>query len=181
MADVKRGNPNAFRQLEIRLKELEKSQLKTGWLESAKYPETGTHVAYVATIQEYGYGPIPPRPFMRPTVSDNKTEWKQTINKIAKDILEGKTTSADAYRLFGEVVKSDIVKSIVAVDSPELSKITLGVRKYKKEGKKITGAVIGEIARLIDEGKLDTSGVSTKPLNDSGYMMATIESQVTSQ
>ena len=70
--------------------------------------------------------------------------------------------------------EGDVSKAIAEVNAPPLSKITLGARKYRAEGKKVTGATIGEIARLIDENKLDVSGVSTKPLNETGLMSATL-------
>lgn len=67
--------------------------------------------------------------------------------------------------------EGDVAKTIESITSPPLSQITLGARKYRAEGKKVTGATIGEIARLLDEKKLDVSGVPNKPLDDTHAML----------
>lgn len=54
-----------FARLKAVYDELNKKQLKIGFFEHSKYPD-GTPIAYVAAIQELGYGPIPPRPFFAP-------------------------------------------------------------------------------------------------------------------
>lgn len=173
MADVKQSNPNAFAELELRLKQLDGFQTKVGWFDSAKYDD-GTPVAYVAAIQESGYGPIPPRPFMRPAQIDNEEKWKDTAAHGAKQILEGKMTGKDAMDLLGAVAEGDIIKAISEVMAPPLSLITLMARKYRKMGRKVTGRTIGEIAGRIKKGDVDISGVSTKPLVDTGQMIATV-------
>jgi hypothetical protein len=173
MADVKQSNPNAFAELELKLKQLDGFQTKVGWFDEAKYDD-GTPVAYVAAIQEKGYGPIPPRPFMRPAQIDNEQKWKETAGFAANKVLDGSYTGKDAMDLLGSVATGDIIKAISDVLSPPLSLITLMARKYRKEGKKVTGRTIGEIARRIKKGDVDISGVSTKPLVDTGKMIATV-------
>jgi len=173
------GNPKAFDVLKKRIKEIEGKQLKVGWFSSAVY-ENGTPVASVAQIQEFGSPArsIPPRPFMRPTIFKNENEWKQNIASGAKKVVAGDMSSQDLLGLLGMKVQGQIQETIEEVTAPPLSPITLGARKYRHEGKPVTGATIGEIARKLKDGSLDISGVPTKPLVDTGYLIATISNIV---
>lgn len=173
MVEVRQSNPKAFEELDLRLKQLQGFEGRAGWFPDAVYPD-GTPVAYVAAIQELGSESrsIPARPFMRPAAIKNEDKWRATAALAATRILDGKMTGEQGMELIASVAAEDIVDSIKDVNSPPLSQITLGVRKYRQEGKKVTGATIGEIARLLDEGKLDVSGVSTKPLNDTGFLLS---------
>ena len=173
MADVKQSHPRAFEELELRLKQLEGFQTKAGWFDAAKYDD-GTPVAYIAAIQEKGHGPIPPRPFMRPAMIDNEQKWKDTAGFAAKRVLDGSYSGKDAMDLLGAMAEGDIKKAISDVLAPPLSLITLMARKYRKLGKNVTGKTIGEIAGRIKKGDVDVSGVSTKPLVDTGKMIATV-------
>jgi len=176
MADVKQSNPKAFQELDVKLRELQGYQSRVGWFESAKYPE-GTPVAYVAAIQELGSGPIPPRPFMRPAATKNQSAWKDVAVAAAKKILAGTFTGQQGMDLLATRAEGDVLKAITAVDSPPLSPITLWARAYRRQGRKITGSTIGEIAAGIADGRLSASGpagVSDKPLNDTGYMISTL-------
>ena len=171
---------DGLEQLSVRIKELSGIQGKVGWLPAAKYPD-GTPVAYVAAIQEYGnivHVPIPPRPFIRPAIEAKASQWSRIAAQGAKEILAGNATPDAIMVRVTEAAKGDIAKNIATLTSPPLSPITIGARKFKKEGKKITGKTIGEIARLLSEDELDVSGISTKPLEDTGYMSATLTSVV---
>jgi len=61
---------------------------KTGYFETAKYPD-GTPVAYVATIQEFGYpaGGIPARPDHAPHGRRSAPRWAETMAAGAKAAL----------------------------------------------------------------------------------------------
>lgn len=169
MVTVTESNPQAFKVLNARLKELETKILKVGWFESAKY-ENGTPVAYAAYLNEFGRYK---RPFFRPAVMEKGSEWIETAARCASAVLAGQMTVDQAMEIIGLQIEGDVHKSIANVYSPPLSKITLMARKYREEGKPVTGRTIGEIARLIKEGKGRFSS-NTKPLNDSGLMDATL-------
>lgn len=168
---------NVFRDLELRIAALGKVEGKVGWFETAKYPD-GMQVAEVAQMQEFGTKTIPARPFMRPAVIKNQNRWQETINKVSARVVEGKMSAIDAMNVITEQAAIDVVEQIKSVVSPPLSPITIGVRKYKQLGKQVTGKTIGEIATKLEEGKLDLGGVSTKPLNDTGHMIATLTTHV---
>lgn len=140
--------------------------------------EEGTPVAYVATIQEFGAPEvsIPPRPFMRPTVKAKKSEWTKIIAKKIPQVVIGKLSAFDVLDLVGIKAASDIQSTIAAIDSPALSPITVLLRKWKKEGRKISGRTVGEAARAIDNGV--DPGSDNKPLNATGLMIASVQNAV---
>lgn len=168
------SNPNAFKALTAFLEGMEGVQSKAGWFESAKYPD-GTPVAAAAQWNEFGVPSrsIPARPFMRPTVSENQQAWADDAGKLSKRVVDGKMTPFDAMDALALKAVGDIVKTISQVYDPPLSPITLLARKRRQEGGAVTGKTIGEFAKQLNAGPPDVSGVSTKPLNDSGLMVAT--------
>ena len=140
--------------------------------------EDGTSVAYVAAIQEYGAPSrsIPPRPFIQPTIKAEKDKWVKIIEKYIPQVVLGKTTAFDALDLVGRVAVADIQETIAHVYSPALSPITVLLRKWRKEGRTITGKTVGEAANAIKEGA--SIGSDNKPLNDTGYMQASVTNAV---
>ncbi len=177
--EMRQSNPNARKDIQLHLKELSSVVGKVGWFESAVYPD-GRPVAEVAAGNEFGIASrnIPPRPFMRPAISQNENKWKELAAQGALAVISGKETAESAMEKLTIAAQNDISKNIATLTAPALSPITLGVRKYKAQGKKITGATIGEIAAKLKAGTLDVTGVSDKPLEDSGLMSATLTSVV---
>ena len=175
MAEVTRENPNAFKTLADALGAMDGVTGKVGWFAGAAYPD-GTPVAYVASIQEFGVPSqnIPSRSFMRSTALEKDGEWREIANTLSARVLAGKMTPAQAMEILTLQAEGDIAAKIASIQAPPLSPITLGARKYRSQGKKVTGATIGEIARKLKEGKLDVSGVSTKPLVDTAVLVNTI-------
>lgn len=176
MSKVVRSNPKAFEMLNSRLKALEGTQTKVGWFESSKY-EDGTPVAYVAAIQELGYGAIPPRPYMRPTAVKERGKWGDVVAQGAKKVLAGKESVENVMETIGNVAEGDVLQAIVDITTPPLSAITIQLRAMKKRNPnlKITGKIVGEAAAITKKtGYVTPADVSIKPLNDTGHMMATL-------
>ncbi|OWK42055.1 hypothetical protein [Fimbriiglobus ruber] len=174
--EVKRGNPKAFETLAAKLKELSGIETKVGWFPSATY-EDGTPVALVASVQEFGHGPIPPRPFFRPTIAAEENNWKQYAAQGAKAVLKGSLTAFAVMDGLGERAQEDVKETINQITSPPLSPITLELRamKYKNPALKITGATVGEAAaRVRQPGYQLASGTPDKPLIDSKLMITTL-------
>lgn len=180
MDTISQGNPKIFEAIQLRLKELESKQAKVGWLDGSKY-EDGTSVAAIAAQNEVGNPgrSIPPRPTMRPAIIEHQKEWKKMAADGANLILAGKATATDILTGIAETAQGQVYENISKLLDPKLSPITIVARKYKKNGIKITGGTIGEIAALIKAGNMpDVSGVSTKPLVDSGLEIGTLTSVV---
>lgn len=162
--------------------ELAKKQLKVGFFEHSKYPD-GTPIAYVAAIQELGHGPIPPRPFMRPTMAEHRQEYSQLIGRAAKAAVNGSITVTNGLNQIGAKVAGDVQMTIRSVQTPPLSMVTLLMRKRRKqEGFKAGGKAVGQAYRDANftgprskkDKTLDISGVSTKPLVDEGLMLQSV-------
>ena len=99
MAAVKHSNPNAFKNLEVNLAQLGNSEAKVGWFENAKYSD-GTPVAYIASIQEFGYpeGNIPPRLGMRFTAASRKRNGGQNLKSYPDGCSMGKCPATTPWR-----------------------------------------------------------------------------------
>jgi len=176
--------------LKVALANLGNMETRVGFAESAKY-EDGTPVAYVATIQEYGdpSHSIPPRPFMRPTVTRDENKWKGTATSGAKAILAGNADSRTVMDAIGQQAAGGIRKSIAEVTSPPLTMTTLLLRKKKRSGEAIGGKAVGEAFRAANfngprpkaDKTLDVSGVSDKPLVFDGILIGSITSATESK
>lgn len=179
--EIKQSNPKAFQELDLRIKELQSKEAKVGYFENSKYPD-GTPVAYVAAIQEMGSPArsIPPRPTMRPAQLETENQVRAIAAQGAQQILEGKNTAYNVMSLIGLAVQNQVSKNIATLVSPALSPLTLAIRKFKKlnPNVKMSGFLVGVIAKRLKEGKINTEGVSTKPLEDTGYMSTQISSVV---
>lgn len=138
------------------LAELDKKEIRVGFFENSKYPD-GTPIAYVAAIQEFGYGPIPPRPFMRPAEEANKGKWLKGIAAGVRGVIAGNVTLDHALEQVGMVAAGDVRKAIKAVTAPPLAESTVRARQRRKKGKK---------------------SVSRKPLVDTGEMLQAVNSAV---
>lgn len=181
MGTMQRVPGDASGRLKTAMAELNQSNVRVGWFESARYnDDKATPVAYVAAINELGPHA---RPFMRTAKDESEAEWNKTMEALSRQILNGKLTALDALELLGYAVGADIKEKIATIQDPPLSLITLIARKYRLEGRKVTGGTIGQIAQYIknvgdSEARASVSGISTKPLNDTGYMLATLSASV---
>lgn len=178
MPTVKRGNAKVMEQLNFRLKQLEGIVSKVGWFQSAKY-EDGTPAAYVAAIQELGceQKSIPPRPFMRPTAIEQAPSWGRTAAQGARAVVNGKADVQTVMQAIGLQAEGDVAATIANVQSPPLSPVTIELRAMKQRNPdlRVTAATVGEAARRVREpGYVAPSNVSTKPLNDTGFMISTL-------
>jgi hypothetical protein len=176
MAQMRRVPGGAKGILAKALQDLDKANVRVGWFESSKYPDANqTPVAYVAAINELGPHA---RPFMKPTADARDKEWSALMFQLSKRVVTGKMSVVDALTAIGLQVGGDIQKTISTISEPPLSLVTLVARKYKSEGRAITGATIGGIIEYINqvgeaEARAYVAGISEKPLNDTGYMLAT--------
>jgi hypothetical protein len=151
---------------------------QAGWFPSAKY-EDGTPVAYVASIQEYGSpgNGIPPRSFMRTTITDKKGDWVRAMAEGMRAAIRGEIQPEQVLEQVGMLMASDMQTAIETGAFAPLSPITLMLRKWRREGRTITGKTVGDAAAAVAAGE-DYSGVPTDPLRDTGLMIATLTSAV---
>lgn len=160
MSAVKREG-KGLEKLAVALKDLNKKVGKVGWFAGSKYPEPpNLPVAYVATIQEYGWASknIPPRPFMRPTIAAKQGVWKSIAESESRKIIRGESTVTQALDLIGQKAAGNIRETIAALTNPPLSPIT--------------------IQRRVDRKTRKTIGSLDKPLIDTGLMYGTLTNTV---
>lgn len=161
MSTFKRQGPG-IKSLEKALKNVSGLTTKVGWFKGAKYQD-GTPVAYVATIQEYGspMNGIPPRSFMRTTIAEKENEWAKLARSGAKAIIAGNASPKMVMEGLGLAASGDVRKKISEINSPALKAGTIEARKRKlSKGKKV--------------------GALTKPLVETGLMVASLTSTVES-
>lgn len=139
------------------LKNLEGKKARVGFFEASKY-EDGTPVAYVASIQEYGYAPknIPPRPFMRTTMDTRQKEWGKQAESGAKAILAGNSDMNTVLSAIAAGAAGDIQKTISKIFTPALKDSTIRARER----------------RYADGGKRGSS--PNKPLVDTGLLLSSV-------
>jgi hypothetical protein len=161
--------------------ELAAANVRVGWFESSKYPDANsTPVAYVAAINEHGPHK---RPFLQTTADQREREWADLMGQLSRRIVTGKMTTENALTAIGLQVGGDIQHKISEISrGGGLSLITLIARAYRRDGKAVTGKTIGEIAALIKadptKAQDEASGITDAPLNDTGYMRATVSFSV---
>ncbi|MEH0874650.1 hypothetical protein QM999_07945 [Pectobacterium cacticida] len=153
------GGENAAR-IRRELAALDKMQARVGWMESARYAD-GKPVAGIAVVQEYGSEKmgIPPRSFMRSTQEEKKGDWDKTMKSGFSAVMRGTRTAAQLMEAMGAMASGDVRKKITQILTPPLATGTLKARARRASGK----------AKVI----------SVKPLNDSGYMLATLTHVIT--
>lgn len=193
---IKQGEGSRIRR---ELRALDRTSSRVGWFESSKYPD-GTPVAYIGTIQEFGYaaGGIPPRPFFRPTITVQQIVWRGLALQAATGMIKGNRTAFQVFELLGLQAEGDVRKTISQITTPPLSLLTLMARKARHEhgkaskkeynkalkygpqrpmvGFKMTGKMLGQLARQQNAGPPDVSGVSNKPLVDTRILINTLTS-----
>ena len=176
MTSVRREGRETFQKLDVALKQLDGIETRVGWFPGAKY-ENGTPVAYVASVQEYGYGPIPPRPFFRTTVVAEENAWRRYAAEGAKAVLKGGVSGHDVMDALGERAQEDVKETINQITSPPLSPVTLELRamKHRDPTLRVTAATVGEAARHVKQpGYKLAAGTPTKPLIDTKLMLTTL-------
>ncbi|OWK42192.1 hypothetical protein [Fimbriiglobus ruber] len=167
---------NAFDKIILAMKQLDGIETRVGWFPSAKYSD-GTPVAYVASIQETGVGPIPPRPFFRTTVAAEKQNWIKYAAQGAKAVLAGKLSAFAVMDGLGERAQEDVKETINQITSPPLSPITLELRamKHKDPNLRITGTLVGQVAAKVKQPDYQlASGTPDKPLIDTKNLITTL-------
>ncbi len=128
-------------------------------------------------VNEFGHGPIPPRPFFRTTVAKEKKAWSEYAAQGAKAVLKGSLSARDVMEGLGERAQEDVKETINHITSPPLSPVTLELRamRHKDPNLKITGAIVGQAAaRVKHPGYQLASGTPDKPLIDTKLAITTL-------
>lgn len=156
--------------IEIALTQLAGKVGKVGWLDGSKYFPEQITVAEVAAQNEYGNPRrnIPARPFMRPTIEQQRTVWMKIAEKGAKNVLKGTSSISDVMEMLGLKAAGDVRKTITRLYHPALAEATILARISRNSRlSKIKGRFT----------KANVGGI-TKPLVDTGFMLGTLTNSV---
>lgn len=133
-----------------------KLQTEVGWLDTAKYPDA-TPVALVAQTQEYGSPArhVPPRPFVRPTIAEQRDEWSRQMGLGVKAVTSGGRTPEQVFTAIGELAAGNVRQSITQVNSPPLEESTIAgrVRRGLEPHKPLqaTGLMLTSCTSIVKE------------------------------
>ena len=144
-----------------RSRSINRARLEVGFFDTAVYP-SGVPVAYVASVHEFGWGPIPARPFMRPAMNANRNKWQSNFLGGFKAVVNGQLTTRQVLDQMGMKISGQIKESIQAVTSPPLQDSTIEAR----------------LSKLANGGK-GAQGTISKPLVATGLMLNSVDYKAT--
>nr|WP_256473548.1 hypothetical protein [Neisseria sp. HSC-16F19] len=126
-ADMRGGDKFRRRLREIAA-QARNTKVRVGIVEQATY-ENGQSVAQVAFWNEYGTAHIPPRPFFRNTIAENKDVWPQK----AAQLLQNNDYDIQAtLAQMGEGIQGDLVESIQQFTDPANAASTVKRKGFDK-------------------------------------------------
>jgi hypothetical protein len=165
-----------------RIRELGKHEVKAGFLDTSKYAD-GTPVAEVAAMNEFGHitdlgYKVPPRPFLRPSIANYAADWVQVAREGIDDVITHGLDPVQVYERMGLSMAGDIVKQITEPDKIPLSRVTLLLRKWRDDGRTIDNAAVLAAVATIQSNPNVTVSTNKTPLDDSGYMIASVQHEV---
>jgi len=139
------------------------SYVDVGYWGPKKHPESdGDTVVSIAATNEFGSrsDKIPERSFIRSTVDEHRTEYRNMLAQAGADIARsrGARTVKGELTAIGEHILTDIQRKITDGDSswPPMAEATKAMRRHKGPG-----GVGGKFQLLLDTGTLRAS-VSTR-------------------
>lgn len=163
-----------------KIRSMHRAKVKAGVLEGSTYGD-GKSVAQVAMWNEYGVAipvsdrmrgflganglhlkkttkqlNIPPRPFMRNTVSDKSDAWQERAVENLRECLVSDRPVQDALENVGMLMQADIQETIDSNMQPPNHPFTSSPKEARvvdKSGKPISGQS-GTKQTLIDSGTL---------------------------
>lgn len=99
--------------------------VKVGVLENSKYPD-GTSVPTVAYKNEYGWANIPPRPFFRDTIKEQKANW----GVLARNAIKAGYSIERVLGLVGAQMQTDVQSTIMSFTTPPNAPYTVAKKKF---------------------------------------------------
>lgn len=166
---IRRAGPG-FATIDAALKGLNGIEAKTGWFETAKYPnetpvatiayimENGavTHVSRAAgVLQGSGGGGatyIPPRPFMGPTVAAKGDDWMTLLGQSATVALMGEAKPRDVMEKVALKAAGDVGKTITELKTPPLAPSTIRAKGFDKLLVE-TGLMLQSVTGIVEDGQ----------------------------
>lgn len=174
MATVSGGDA-ARRHLEELARKLGTAKVvRAGFTERAKYPD-GTPVAVAAAANNFGAPKkgIPPRPFFSNAIAQNKPIWGK---RLGMELRAAGMDSREALERMGSVMAGNIAESLVELNAPALSPVTLLLRERFPTRVGMTFGDVMAARRDVASGKVSKlTGTGAKPLVWTGFMLQSLQ------
>lgn len=143
-----------------RLKDLAKKahgSVRVGFIDNDQAP-----IAFWNEFGHKGRFPAPPRPFFRTMVAKDSPNWPGMMaGELKRSGMDGHKTLA----FMGEHIEGELKQSIIDLNSPPLSPVTLRLRlKFGMNTQNIRARDVVQAQREVAEGKTIASGTAAKPL-----------------
>jgi hypothetical protein len=122
----------------------ENPTVQVGFMADAVY-EDGTPVAMVAALNEYGTKKIPPRPFFRGMINENKGDWGGYAANFMKETGNDVIKTLD---LMGGEIQGELKNSIRDFSDPPNAQSTIDKKGFNDP--------------LIDSGRMYRDSVTFK-------------------
>ena len=183
MAQFKQTSPiGGLKHLKQRIDELDMFKVEIGWFASSQHPVFGKGgkqgdtipMASIAAQNEFGNADagIPPRPFIRPALSEGRALFRHQIKQGTKAIIQGSETDLSVMEKIGLSVSGHIRAQIPQVHEPPLKPATVKARLRIRADK----STVGKLDKpLVFEGILLNSvtyivkdGEEVKPYEEGG-------------
>lgn len=113
---VKRTNPDAIKNLLKNVARMDGSKVEVGFVdENEIHREAGMPVKELAAIHEFGSkaARIPARPFIEPTMHDNRFKYRRMMFNDAKSLSRGRKKPEVALAQIGEMAVDDMKLKIL--------------------------------------------------------------------
>ena len=122
----------------------------------------------MAFWNEYGTEKIPPRPFFRHTISENKSKWLRNLAKLA-----AMHSGEEALRILGEQIQGDFRQAIISwMENPNSEVTALLKDRFPANPAEVTGKDYYKAVSDVKKGV--TGGNNRNPLVWSGQRIRSI-------
>jgi len=102
--------------------------LTVGFMGNATEPD-GTPVAFVAAMNEFGHGNVPPRPFFRRTIKKRGNAWGHNLGVA---LVRSGYDAKKALTMMGVGIRDDVQDGIRELVSPPLKESTIKRKGFDK-------------------------------------------------
>lgn len=154
--DTDRGMKGIMAQL----KQLAGASITVGIHEDAGTDDSGTSVAEVGAIHEFGKGHVPARPWLAPTIDENEAELQQFAGRVFDRIVSsgGKVPLRAGLEVVGERAVQ-LVQAKIRDSDPSWAPLAEATKKAKARRGGLRGDakaafVSGDGNPLVDTGQL---------------------------
>lgn len=112
---IKRKNPNAIKDILKNIARMDGSKVEVGFIDDEMHKNAGMTVKELAMIHEFGSksANIPARPFIEPTMRDNRFKYRRMMFVDAKNLSRGRKRPAVALTEIGEMAVEDMKLKIL--------------------------------------------------------------------